>query len=218
MWQGRVHECIAPRGKVLRYGFRVAHLGSNKIRGARNLHIFQKWAREEPLGEREKFYYGRELYYNGLYLEGIAVLEEMLGGNGWYVNRIEACKTLAACYEARGEREKALCTLFRSFCYGEPRASVLCMIGKHFQNEKRWREAAIWYEGALVCRDHAEEGDLEEPACRSLTPLLELVCCFYALGDKERAAFFHKKTEALAPEHPSVVYNRRFFGDLKDCR
>ena len=211
LWQGRIHECIAPRGKVVRHGFRVLHLGSHKVRGARNLHIFQKWAKEEPLGAREKCYYGKELYYNGLYLEAIAVLEEMLRGDGWYVNKIEACKTLSLAYEARGDRENAYLSLFRSFRYGEPRAAVLCMIGRLFKEEKKWREAIVWYEGALVCRDHAEEGDFEEPACRSVTPYLELVCCFYALGDKKRAEFFHKKTEELAPEHPSVIYNKQFF-------
>ncbi len=211
LWVGRIHECIPPRGKILRHAFRVSHLGSQKVRGARNLHIFQKWAREEPLGGRELCYYGKELFYNGLYLEGIAVLEEMLRGDGWYVNKIEACKTLSECYKARGDRERAYLSLLRSFRYGEPRAAVCCMLGKLFQEEKRWRDAVVWYEGALLCRDHSEEGDFEEPACRSVTPCLELVCCFYALNDMERAKFFHKKTEELAPDHPSVLYNKQFF-------
>ncbi len=213
VWQGRVHECIPPRGKTVRYGFRVLHLGSNKPRGARNLHIFQKWAKEQPLGARELCYYGKELYYNGLYTEAEAVLGEMLRGEGWYVNKIEACKTLALVYEARGDRENAFLALLRSFRYGEPRASVLCMLARLFAQEKKWREAAVWYEGALVCRDHAEEGDLEEPACRALFPYLGLVRCFYFLGDRERAKFFHQKTEELAPGDPSVVYNRRFFSE-----
>ncbi len=213
VWKGRIHECIVPNGKVVKNPFRVLHLGSKKVRGARNLHIFQKWAKEEPLGEREKCYYGKELFYNGLYLEAIAVLEDMLRGNGWCVNQIEACKTLSACYKARGDRENAYFALLRSFRYGEPRAAVCCMLGKLFEEEKKWREAIVWFEGALVCRDHAEEGDFEEPACRSLTPYLELVCCFYALGDRERAKFFHKKTEELAPSHPSVVYNKQFLSE-----
>lgn len=84
-WQGRVHECIAPHGKVIRSEFRVFHLGSEKERGRRNLHIYQKWAGEEPLGPRDQFYYGRELYYHRLYTESISVLEEMLEGKGWHV-------------------------------------------------------------------------------------------------------------------------------------
>ncbi len=213
LWMGHIHECVPPRGKVLRHEFRVSHFGSRKERGARNLHIFQKWAKKEPLGPRELCYYGKELFYNGLYLEAIAVLEEMLRGDGWYVNKIEACKTLSECYRARGDTENAYFSLLRSFRYGEPRAAVCCMLGKLFQAEKRWRDAIVWYEGALLCRDHSKEGDFEEPACRSVTPYLELVCCFYAIGDRKQAKFFHNKTEELAPDHPSVVYNRQFFKD-----
>ena len=116
-WVGRVHECISPFGRVIGSDFTVTHLRSDKPRGARNLHIYQKWRAEEPLSARDLFYYGRELYYNKLYTEAIAVLEEMLAGEGWYVNQIEACKVLASCYAAKGERTRALNTLFRSFSF-----------------------------------------------------------------------------------------------------
>ncbi len=211
IWKGRVHECIAPSGKIVYSDVHVAHLGSRKERGARNLHIYQKWAAEEVLGGRDLFYYGRELYYNALYTEAIAVLEQMLRGEGWYVNKIEACKILALCYEARGERERALEAFFRSFEYGEPRAGILCEIALRFQRLNRLREAVYWYESALLCRDHAQEGDFEDPTARSLIPLLELTCCYYALGETERALTCHKKAEAQFANHPSVAYNRRFF-------
>ncbi len=213
VWQGRVHECIAPHGKIARCDFRIAHLGSKKERGRRNLHIYQKWAGEEPLSPRDKFYYGRELFYHGLYTESIAVLDEMLSGEGWYVNKIEACRTMGLCYEARGEQEKSLTAFFRSFLYGEPRASICCEIGKLFRRKKRYGEAVFWFESALTCRDHVAEGDFEDAACRGLTPLLELVCCYYALGERKKAERCHKKTEELAPTHPSVIFNRRFFNE-----
>lgn len=214
-WVGRVHECIVPRGKIISSDFRVFHLGSKKERGARNLNIYRKWAEEEALSPRDLFYYGRELYYNKLYGEAIAVLEEMLGGNGWYVNKIEACKILALCYSARGERGRALETLLRSLTYGEPRASVMCAIAKHFKEDDRLREAAFFYESALLCRDHGAEGDFEEPSCRTLTPLLELTCIYYALGDRTRAVAAHKKAEELFPDHPSVLFNKQFFDRTK---
>ena len=211
IWQGRVHECIAPKGKIVRSDFKIAHMGSKKPRGRRNLHIYQKWAGEEPLSPRDKFYYGRELYYHGLYTEAIAVLSEMLSGDGWYVNKIGACRTLGLIYTARGERDKALQAYFQSFCYGEPRAMICCEIGNLFKQSKQFKEAVFWYEAALACRDHSAEGDFEDASCRNLTPLLELVCCYYAVGEREKAAFYHKKTEEIAALHPSVIFNRQFF-------
>lgn len=214
-WQGRVHECIPPHGKIIYADCRIRHLGSKKERGARNLHIYQKWAAEEKLNGRDLFYYGRELFYNRLYPEAIAVLEEMLAGAGWYVNKIEACKVLAQCKQARGETLSAITdALARSFRYGEPRASVLCEMGAAFKRERRWKEAAFWYESALRCSDHAAEGDFESPACRDIVPLLELTCCYTALGRTDLALQAHERAEALFPEHPSVRHNRAYFRKL----
>lgn len=210
-WQGRVHECVAPRGKIVHSDFTVTHLGSDKPRGARNLHIYQKWAAQEQLSGRDLFYYGRELYYNRLFPEAEAILERMLAGDGWYVNKIEACKTLALCRMETGDREQALRDLFRSFLYGEPRASVLCKIAEILRAREQLREAAFWYEAALSCKDFSAEGDFEEPLCRSLIPLTELTCCYYSLGDTKQAIERHKRAEELFPEHPSVIFNRKFF-------
>lgn len=211
VWQGRVHECIAPHGKRIDDPFTVIHLGSAKPRGDRNLRIYRKWAQEEKLGGRDLFYFGRELFYNGFYGEAVRTLEEMLEGDGWYVNKIEACKILSLCRGALKDRNGERLALLRSFLYGEPRASVLCALGRSFCQENRLREGAFWYEGALACRDHTAEGDFEEPSCRALVPCLGLVFCYYRLGEREKAAEYHRKTEALAPCHPSVRYNRRFF-------
>lgn len=212
-FEGRVHEAIAPRGKVLRYPMEVRHLPSGKARGRRNLDIYLKWAEEGPLSPRDLFYYGRELSYHRLYTEAAAVLERMLRGDGWYVNKIAACEVLSRCYEEMGEEERAMQALFSSFLFGEPRAFVLCAIGRLFMKRNKYREAAFWYEAALSCRDHTAEGDFEEPQCRTVTPLLQLVVCYWRLGDREKALDCHRRSEKIAPDHPSVAFNRRFFGE-----
>ncbi len=210
-WEGRVHECVSPRGKVISDDFSVTHLGSDKPRGARNLHIYQKWRAEEALGGRDLFYYGRELYYNRLYTEAEAVLSEMLAGEGWYVNKIEACKVLAACREAMGNREKALAALFLSFTYGAPRGGVCHEIGRMFRESGRHREAVFWYETALSRPDYSAEGDFDDVEARTLYPLLGLVCSYWALGQKDEALVCHKRAAAMAPEHPAVLHNEKFF-------
>ena len=210
-FRGRVHECAAPWGKIINSDFTVFHLGSQKSRGARNLHIYQKWMKEEGLSGRDAFYYGRELYYNGLYTEAVAVLEEMLRGDGWYVNKIEACKITSLCYLARGDKERALEALFRSFLFGEPRAGVLCAIASICYGAGQLKEAAFFYESALLARSHVAEGDFEEATDLSLTPLLQLTCIYHALGEKERAVGAHLRAEALFPDHPAVQYNRRYY-------
>lgn len=208
---GRVHEAIPPRGRVVHYPLSVRHMGRAKKNGRRNLDIYLKWAEEEPLSPRDLFYFGRELFYHNLFTQAEAVLSEMLKGDGWYVNKIAACDILSRCREARGDREGALCALLKSLVYGEPRAFICCRIGAILKEQGAYAAAAFWYTSALSCRDHTAEGDFEEPACRSITPLLELVVCHWRLGDREKAREYHKRAEAVAPAHPSVLYNRRFF-------
>lgn len=210
-WRGHVHECILPFGKIVQEGLLVCHLPEHRERGTRNLDIYRKWAQEEQLSGRDLFYYGRELSYHKLYAEAEAVLERMLRGEGWYVNKIEACKILSGCLYAENRLDEALSALFRSFLYGEPRASVLCGIGAIFKEKKQYREAAFWYESALRARDHMQEGDFELPDCRGIVPTLELVWLYHVLGEPSKSRAMHKKSEALAPDHPSVVYNRNYF-------
>ncbi len=209
---GRVHECVVPCGKICSFPLHVRHLGSEKERGARNLDIYRRQIAEEgALSPRDLFYYGRELYYHRLYAEAVAVLGEFLDGDGWYVNKIEACKIFSRCRLAQGDGEGSLAALFRSFLYGPPRASVCCEAGARFKAQKKYAEAAFWYESAMRCVSHVEEGDFDEPLCRTLTPLLELTCCYFALGDEAGALRAHRRAEELAPDHPSVRFNRSFF-------
>lgn len=210
-WVGRVHECVAPRGKIVQADMHVFHLSSDKPRGARNLHIYQKWAAEETLGSRDLFYYGRELFYKRLYTEAEAILRAMLRCDGWHVNQIEACKILALCYAEQSKSEQAKQALLQSFLYGLPRAGVCCELAKLFQRDNKLQEAAFWYETARACRDHSAEGDFESPECRTYVPLVELTCCYYALGQTEKALFFHKEAERLFPNRPAVQFNRTFF-------
>ena len=211
IWQGRVHECIAPRGKIFHSDFCVRHLGSSKPRGSRNLDIYRKWAQEEALDARNLFYYGRELYYNGFYEEAELTLEKMLGGDGWYVNKIEACLVLSDARYALKNSQGAFFALFQSFCYGEPRAKICVKIAQLYHEINKLSEAEYWYKAALICRDHSAEGDFENNYARTLSPLLGLCRLSFEQGDLKKSYEYHKQSEALFPDHPSVEYNRNYF-------
>lgn len=211
VWQGRVHECIAPKGKILHSEFCVRHLGSRKPRGERNLNIYRKWAKEEELDGRNLFYYGRELYYNGYYGEAEKTLEKMLSGEGWYVNKIEACYVLAETRRKRNNIYGARAALFESFLFGQPRARVCNLIAELYHEENLSSEAEYWYSAALLCRDHSAEGDFEDENARTLIPLLSLCRLSFEQGDLKKSYEYHKQAEALFPDHPSVVYNRNYF-------
>lgn len=212
-WVGCVHECIAPQGKIIFSHFTMRHgevLG--KVRGRRNLDIYQKnIAAGVRLDPRHTFYYGRELYSNRLYAEAAAVLTGAVEGEGWAVNKIESGKVLADCYIALGKYDEAMKTLLGTFRFGEPRAAVLCKLGSLFKRKKMWKEAIYWYSAALTAKDFSAYGDFDQPECRGIIPLVELTACYWQDGEEKKAVECHKTAAELQPDHPSVVFNRKFF-------
>ena len=206
---GRVHECIVPSGKIVRADFRVRHLSGKKNRSDRNLRIYERQISDgEPLSPRDLLYYGRELYYYARYEDAAEKFCELLRGDGWYVNKIEACKLLAECRAVLGDQDGAREALLLSFRFGEPRGSVCYALGRAGRSV---RESIFWHEAALLCDDHSAEGDFEEPLCRGLYPLLELTRLYYTEEDVTKAVQRHLRAVALAPAHPSVVHNHAFF-------
>ena len=78
------------------------------------------------------FYFGRELYYNKMYRQAIAVLEDFLKDDGWYVNRIEACIDLFYAYLSAGDKKSALNSLLFSFTIAPPNSRICCILGEYF--------------------------------------------------------------------------------------
>ena len=213
-WQGFVHECVAPVGKTIYSDLEIDHAKIKAGNPRRNLEIYQKKIADgAKLDGRDKFYYGRELFYNKLYVEAICVLENYLSdGRIWAVNAVEACSVLSDCYAASGDDRRATEALCRSFGFGAPRAETVCKIGSLFRG-KDDRHAAFWYQAALNCESDLAAGGFCEPDCMDFIPYVELSCCYYRLGDKARAKKYHELAKSVHPTHPSVIYNEQYFAD-----
>ena len=215
-WEGFIHECIAAKGKIIYDDFTVYHRKSEEKSEAqkdRNLLIFIKnIAKGAKLTPRDNFYYGRELYYNGMYDEALAVLERGLDRKELSTaNAVESCKIISYCLSQKGDGHSALNALFKSFSFGEPRSSVLCRIGEIFKENKEYKTAIFWYKAALLSADHAKDGDFELPETREIIPLIELCYCYYKIGDIKAALYYHGRAKEVSPAHPSVIYNDKFF-------
>ena len=218
-FQGFIHECVPPKGKIFHSDLCITHRPIQKqSRTGRNLEIYRfHLEKGEALSARDRFYYARELYDNGFFFEAEGELQSFLTHpDGWHVNKIEATKYLCFCRLKQSDFRGALSALFSSFVYGEPRAHILCEIAHIYTLEKRFDCAAFWYEAALLCSSKKEEGDFENEADFSLTPLLGLSYCYYQTGKLERSKKAHERLKTLYPNHPSVLYNERFFSTVQE--
>lgn len=211
VWQGFVHECIPPRGNILYSEAAISHRKISPGNPRRNLELYQKAIFNAPLSTaREKYYYGRELYYNRLYKEAICILEDaLLDPTLWRIDAAGACKLIAECHIYLRDYDHALTAAFRSFSFMLPTAENLCTVGNIFQLKKNYALAVYWYERALEAPP--EEGGFVRPEFRDFIPALELSVCHYHLGNLEKAKAYHERARSLRPNHPSVLANERYF-------
>ncbi|MDE7167334.1 MAG: glycosyltransferase family 2 protein [Clostridia bacterium] len=209
---GAVHEAVTPQGKIIYGDAAVLHKKVKQSEPLRNLRILQKQiAHGICLNEREKFYYGRELFYNGMYRESIAVLEDFLCGNGWVENKIEACLNLHGAYLAIGEEKQALNSVLRSFLYAPPRSEACCILGAYFFEQNSVSCAIYWYQSALKCENNAQEGGFVNLDFSGFIPCLQLCVLYDKLGEIEKANSFNEMAGSFKPNDERYLYNKKYF-------
>lgn len=217
-WQGAVHEVITPTGNIRYEEIAVTHRKLHPSDPDRNLRIFERILRTGgALDARQQFYYARELYYHERYLEAIEAFERFLtSGDGWVENQIEACQQLAYCHYACKDDVQALSALLRSLEYDEPRAEICCMLGAHFLNHGRPRQAVFWYETALSRERKDHSGAFVQPDCYGYLPCIQLCVCYDRLGEHVHAEEYNERAAGYKPNDPSVQHNRAYFAALRD--
>ena len=211
VWQGRVHEVIAPFGRVEHVDAPVEHRKMRPSAPGRNLRIYERMLREgAKLGARELYYYARELMYNGRYEDGARAFEEVLQReDGWAENRLDAYRQLSSCRRALGDEEGAVWPLLSALREGPPRPELCCDLGRYFFDKGEWQAASFWYKGALM----AERGDsgFEDVDCRGYVPCIQLCCCFWQLGDMIRAQYWNERAGKYKPDSPAYLHNKTLF-------
>lgn len=212
VWQGRVHEtlCVAPPVRC-EAGIAVTHKrGARKERG-RNLFIFARMFADGTMpDDRQKYYFARELCDNGLYDTAAAAFESFLRSGGWAEDKAEACRALAHCYKMKGEPQKQLSALMRSFDYAPPRPEICCDLGDLYREAHDYSKAVFWYKLALNEKTQAGNGFIC-PDCGGLIPCLWLCVCFDKLGDYSRAKHYNDLAGKIRPQDKSYLHNKAYF-------
>ena len=216
-WRDRVHEVITPNGKIC-YNDKILifHNKKTAIYSDRNLNIYQLMIEKgEIFSPRNKFYYARELFFNGKYKEAIHQFSKFLADDkGWIENKIEACLNLAKCFQAEGEERKALSSLFGSFVYDKPRGEILYAIGSVFIRLKEYNNAIFWLKLALNSQERAERGAFVDKDCYTFLPAISLCMCYSRLGDDIEAYKYHQIAKTFKPNDERVKYNQLYFDNL----
>lgn len=209
---GAVHEAVKPDGKIVYSEAAIYHKKVKSSEPFRNLLIYQKQiARGICLDERSLFYYGRELLFNGMIIEGAAVLEKFLSGGGWVENEIEACINLCKAYRALGNEKKSLEFLLKSFTYAPPRSEACCILGDYFFEKNAVNSAIYWYQLALTQSGGLKEGGFFNADYSGYIPNIQLCVLYDKLGDYARANAYNEAAGKYRPESQSYKQNKIYF-------
>ena len=207
-WQGAVHECIIPAGRVVKADFPIDHRPGEKPRSDRNLGILQRQLeRDGTLPPRARYYYGRELLEHGRTEDARQQLTLFLQDpGGWAVDKGAACRLLAA---TAPDRDARLAALVTALDYGPPEAGLCCDLGRCFLDRGHPDTAEFWFRAALE-RPEPPGFVLEEE--RRFLPAVWLCVCRDRQGDRAGALEWHRLARQLNPDHPAVLQNDRYFG------
>lgn len=214
-WIGAVHEYLAVSGNIYHSDIAVKH-NKRKEYSDRNLRIYiNRRAKGELFTPRDQYYFANELYDHQRYYEAAVQYEKFLqDGLGWIEDRIAACHKLEECYRQLGETEKSLEALLRTLLIDAPRAELCCKLGAYFVEQERFDTAIYWYRQALLIGLPQNPMAVQETYTSTLLPHIQLCYCYDRLGDRVNAKIHHEAARMYNPDHPSVVYNERYFREL----
>ncbi|MCH5142376.1 MAG: glycosyltransferase [Clostridiales bacterium] len=211
-FEGAVHEAIVPRGKRVYLDAPILHKKVKSGDPLRNLSILQrKIARGDKLDGRSKFYYGRELFFNKMYSESCAVLEDYLSGDGWIENKLEACVNLYHAYIALGREQEGINALLKSLTLAPPRSDVCCILGERAMKANDNDTAIFWYELALRRKPNIKGGGFINLDYCGFIPNIQLCVLYDRLGERQKAIFYNEAAGAEKPDNPAYLHNKEYF-------
>lgn len=217
-WQDPIHEYIDFKGKFQKSDVTITHQKIHAIT-RRNLDIFEKYiASGHDLSERNWFYYAKELFITGNLDQAIEYYEKFLNTkDGLISNYIDSCIDLATCYKVKGDSEKQLDALMKSFKFAAPRAEIICQIGYFYKDQEKYEEAIKWFEIAPLIPVPQNTMSSVNHEAWGYVPYMELVSCYYRLGDVNQAIRYNEEAANFKADDDKIVHNRVFLAQVKEA-
>lgn len=214
-WFGFVHEYLAVGGNIINSEIAITHR-KLKQTPKRNLEIYQNKLKEGVVfTPRDILYYGNELYDHRMFDEALQYYNKFLDSKqGWFEDNIRVCEKICDYYQSIDKVEDGRKYAFRSFEYDTPRAEACCKIGFSFLHEKKYKQAAFWYEQATKLEKPKDSWGFFNDACWTWLPHLQLCVCYDRLGDHKLAYEHNEIAAKFRPNDSRILYNRNYFKSI----
>ena len=149
-----------------------------------------------------------------MYREAAAVLEDFLEGDGWAVNKSEACYNLWQAYNALGQESKATGALLKAFTVSLPDSRLCCVLGESFLAKNDLRAAEFWYKTALEHPDEILSGGFVNRDYCGFIPYMQLCVIYDRLGDRQKSFEYNCLAGRIKPDNKNYLSNIEYFEKL----
>lgn len=213
-WNGVVHECITPFGKVEKLNISIHHKKQKIETSTRNLDIYKKTSRQRPLTPREQYYYARELFDHKRYRASYTAFKKFVNSKqGWVENVIDALYIMSKIQGILGNTKTQIECLSKTFSFDSPRANICCALGDVYLKQQKCTQAIEWYKIATTCPDVSQKGGFVESQYYNYYPYLQMCYCYFCLGDNQTAYAYNKKAEKFCCSQ-ITKHNNEFFNKV----
>ncbi len=217
-WEGCVHECITPFGKVEKLNISIEHRKIKNSNPNRNIKIYSKILKSRQLKPRELYYYGRELFDHSYYKKCITILKKFIAQKDvWVENIIDALCIISTCYHQLELYELELKYLFSTFTYSPPRSKICCKIGDYFILKKQYNLSTYWYLLAITNKNVSNNSGFVEKIYFDYYPYMQLCFAYFQIGDIEKSELYNLKAHKIMPTI-DTKNNLKFFLQYHNSR
>lgn len=196
-FDARINEVYAFTDKLL-----VSHHPDPTKSRGQYLDLLALSVKEDPVCPRNAFYYARELSFYGRWDESITECNRYLAlpGADWINERSYAMRTIAKCYEGKGDLAQAEAWWLRSAAESPNTREPWCGLGTLYYTQARWQECYGAAMRALAIKDR-EFVYTVDPAVWGWQPHDLAALAAWNLGMKEIAIEQGKLALDLEPEN-----------------
>lgn len=209
-WKHPVHEVLVADRTEEKQGWVGLeihhHPDSNKSRG-QYFPLLKLAVKEDPLDDRNAFYYARELYFHGHYMEAAEEFKRHLSlpKAVWPPERAASLRYLAKCEPENREK-----WLTKAVEEAGGRREALVELAQHHYHRKQWKECLDAAKLALTIQDKPLDYLCEEFAWGSLPWDLAAIASYW-LGDSAAALEYGQKAVEISPEDTRLLNNLTFY-------
>lgn len=205
-WTHPVHEVLTPTIPEVQNWVNLQihhHPDSSKSR-SQYLPLLELAVRERPDDDRNRFYLGRELMFNGRNDEAKVHFERHLELSSWAPER-SACMRYLAAVTGEGER-----WLLRACAEAPDRREPWVALSKFYYEKQKWDSCLAAAKRALEIKVKPLEYLCEADAWGALPSDLAGIASWNT-GDKQSAISYGEDAVAIEPTNERLLNNLRFY-------